>query len=311
MNNPVDMIVFAKVVEQGGFSAAAKHLQMSPSVVSKHVSRLEESLGVRLLNRTTRRLSLTEVGAAVFEHGARMSAEAKAGEAVAGEFASEARGLLRIEAGSAFGRLYVAPAIPDFLRMHPHLSIELSMSDRLVDFVKERFDLAIRADVIPGAHLVARKLAPIRWVVCATDEYLVRHGTPRTPQDLERHDCIFYRSAVSPGDVWRFRRGSTETAINVRGRYAVNDGEGVWEATRAGVGIGLIPTFVIGSAIGIGALRQVLCDYEAVGTFGTHIWLQHVAGPYVSPKIRACVDYFTERFRRDLYWDSLKLETAA
>ena len=310
MNNPVDMIVFAKVVELGGFSAAADHLQMSASVVSKHVSRLEESLGVRLLNRTTRRLSLTEVGAAVFAHGARMSAEAEAGQAVASQFSSEARGLLRIEAASAFGRLYVAPAIPDFLRLHPHLSIEMSMSDRLVDFVKERFDLAIRADVIPGANLVARKLAPIRWVVCATDDYLAAHGTPRTPQDLEHHNCIFYRSTVTPGDVWRFKAESTEVAISVRGRYVVNDSEGVWQATRAGLGIGLMPTFAIGSDIGTGTLRLLLSDYEPVGTFGSHIWLQYVAGPFVSPKIRACVDYFTERFRRDLYWDSLKLEAA-
>ncbi len=310
MNNPVDMIVFAKVVELGSFSAAAGHLQMSASVVSKHVSRLEQSLGVRLLNRTTRRLSLTEVGAAVFEHGARMSAEANAGESVASQFSTEARGLLRIEAASAFGRLYVAPAIPDFLRMHPHLSIEMSMSDRLVDFVKERFDLAIRADVIPGANLVARKLAPIRWVVCATDEYLAKHGAPRKPQDLEHHNCIFYRSPVTPGDVWRFREGSTEVAISVRGRYVVNDSEGVCEATRAGLGIGLMPTFAIGSHIGTGTLRLLLSDYEPVGTFGTHVWLQYVAGPFVSPKIRACVDYFTERFRRDLYWDRLQLEAA-
>jgi DNA-binding transcriptional LysR family regulator len=303
MNNPVDMIVFAKVVELGSFSAAADHLQMSASVVSKHVSRLEHSLGVRLLNRTTRRLSLTEVGAAVFEHGARMSAEANAGQLVASQFASEARGLLRIGAASAFGRLYVAPAIPEFLRLHPDLSIEMSMSDRLVDFVKERFDLAIGADVIPGANLVARKLAAIRWVVCASEEYLARHGTPRTPADLERHNCVFYRSSVTAGDVWRFQTGSTEIAINVRGRYLVNNSEAVWEATRMGVGVGLLPTFAIGSDIGTGSLRLLLTDYEPVGTFGSHIWLQYVAGPFVSPKIRACVDYFTERFRRDLYWD--------
>lgn len=307
MHNPVDMIVFAKVVEYESFSAAAEHLQMSPSVVSKHVSRLEQSLGVRLLNRTTRRLSLTEVGQAVFEHCARMSQEANAGEMVASQFAAEARGLLRIGAASAFGRLYVAPAIPDFLRLHPHLSIEMSMSDRLVDFVKERFDLAIGADVIPGANLVARKLAAIRWVVCATDEYLAHHGVPRTPADLERHNCIFYRSAVTPGEVWRFRSGTAEFAISVRGRYLVNDSGAVYEATKAGMGIGLMPTFAIGPSIEDGTLRLLLSGYEAVGTFGSHIYLQYVAGPFISPKIRACVDYFAERFRRDLYWDKIKL----
>jgi DNA-binding transcriptional LysR family regulator len=243
------------------------------------------------------------VGAAVFEHCVRMSAEADAGRLVASEFAAEARGLLRIGAASAFGRLYVAPAIPEFLARHPHLSIEMSMSDRLVDFVKERFDLAIGADVIPGANLVARKLAPIRWVVCASNEYLARHGMPRTPADLERHNCIFYRSAVTPGEVWRFRSGTTEIAISVRGSYLVNDSGAVCEATRMGVGIGLLPTFAIGPDLGDGSLRVLLSDYEALGTFGSHIWLQFVAGPFISPKIRACVDYFQERFRRDLYWE--------
>jgi DNA-binding transcriptional LysR family regulator len=311
MHNPIDMIVFAKVVEHESFSAAAQHLQMSASAVSKHVSRLEQSLGVRLLNRTTRRLSLTEVGEAVFAHCARMSREAEAGEMVAGHFAAEARGLLRIGAASAFGRLYVAPAIPEFLRLHPHLSIELTMSDRLADFVRERFDLAIGADVIPGANLVARKLADVKWVVCATDEYLARHGTPHTPADLERHNCVFYRSSVTPGEVWRFRRDTADFAISVQGRYLVNDSEAVCKATLAGVGVGLMPTFAIGSEVENGTLRVLLSEYEALGTFGSHVWLHYVAGPFVSPKIRACVDYFAERFRHHLYWDKVKLTAAS
>jgi DNA-binding transcriptional LysR family regulator len=298
MNNPFDMLVFAKVVELGSFAAAAGHLGMSASVVSKHVSRLERALGVRLMNRTTRQLSLTEVGAVVIEHASRVAAAAEAGERVASEFSGQARGLLRVGVALAFGRMHVAPAIPEFLRLHPDLSIELSMSDRLFDFVKERFDVVIRADIIPGANLVARKLMPIRWVVLATDAYLDRHGIPATPADLERHNCIYYRSAITPGDVWTFRKGSTETAIAVRGRYVVNDSEAVWQATRMGAGIGLMPTFAIGPEAATVQPRLLLPDYEPVGTFGTHVMVQYVTSPYVAPKIRAFVDFFTARFRR-------------
>ena len=300
MHNPLDMVVFAKVVELKSFSAAAERLDMSRSVISKHVSRLEHSLGVRLLNRTTRRLSLTDAGHAVFEHCARISKEAEASELIASSFAAEPRGVLRLSCPNAFGRMHVAPALPELLRRHPALSVELVLTDRLVDLVTERFDVAVTSDLIPGANLVVRKLAPIRWVVCATESYLEENGTPLCPADLAQHNCIYFSSPVTPGDVWRFRTGESEINVHVRGNFRVNNSEAVREAAVSGLGIALLPTFAIGPDARV--LRPVLTEYVPVGTFDSHIFAHYLTGPLVSPKVRACVDFLVERFRGDDYW---------
>lgn len=300
MHNPLDMVVFAKVVELKSFSAAAEDLDMSRSVISKHVTRLERSLGVRLLNRTTRRLSLTDAGHAVFEHCARISEEAEASELAASAFASEPRGVLRLSSASAFGRMHVAPALADLLRRYPDLAVEMVMTDRLVDLVKERFDVAITSEIIPGANLVVCRLLPIRWIVCATDEYLERHGAPHRPADLERHNCIFFSSLVTPGNVWRFRGADGETSVRVKGNFRVNNSEAVREAAVRGVGVALLPTFAVDPAAG--ALRPLLPDYVPIGTFDTHIFAHYVAGRLVPPKVRACIDFLVERFRANPDW---------
>lgn len=307
MHNPLDMVVFAKVVELKSFSAAAERLDMSRSVISKHVARLERSLGVRLLNRTTRRLSLTDAGSAVLGHCARISEEAEASEVAASAFASTPRGVLRVSSHNAFGRMYIAPALADLLHRNPDLGVEMVMTDRLVDLVKERFDVAVTSEIIPGANLVVCRLAPLRWVVCATDDYLLRHGAPRQPADLEHHNCIYFHSQVTPGNVWRFRGPGGELTVRVKGNFRVNNSEAVREAALRGLGVALLPTFTLGRGLEPSPLRMLLCDYVPTGIFDTHLFLHYVSGRLVPPKVRACVEFLVERFRTDPEWDRVSV----
>ncbi len=310
MHNPLDMIVFAKVVELKSFSAAADRLDMSRSVISKHVSRLEQSLGVRLLNRTTRRLGLTEAGHAVFEHCARVSFEAEAGELVASAFAKRPRGVLRISAPGAFGRLHLVPALPEFLRRYPEITVEMVMGDRHVDLVNERFDVAITSEPMDRSNLVVSKLAPIRWIVCASLDYLRRCGAPSEPAQLEQHNCIFYSSPVTPGNVWRFRRDGASSGVNVGGNFRVNNSEAVREAALRGVGIALLPTFAAAQDVRAGTLRVILPEYEAIGIFGPHLLVQHLAGRLVPPKVRVLIDFLLEHFDGDPVWDRMVAQAA-
>jgi DNA-binding transcriptional LysR family regulator len=300
MQQYADMVVFAKVVAYQSFSAAAERLGTTPSVVSKHVSRLEKTLGVRLLNRTTRKLSLTEAGTAVFEHCERMSIAADAGAQAAGQFVSEAMGCLKLSAPAAFGRLLVVPRLPELLGKYPGLTVEAVLQDGSVDFVDGRYDLAITSELTAGADLVAKKLTSIEWIVCATQEYLARKGVPTRPSDLERHECVFFRSRATQGDVWRFKCQDEQIAIKVRGSFVVNDSEAVREATLRGLGIGLLPTYVFYGFNEQATLRRVLPDYRPVGNFGPDIWLQFVSAIPLLQKIRVCVDFFTSRIQADL-----------
>ncbi|MCW5731549.1 MAG: LysR family transcriptional regulator, partial [Alphaproteobacteria bacterium] len=192
MENLMAMAVFARIVEAGSFTAAARRLGMSKSAVSKQVSRLEEALGTRLLNRTTRRLSLSQAGLAFHEHCARILAEAQAAEEAVQSLQAEPRGLLRVNAPMSFGILHLAPAIPDFLARYPGLRVDMDLADRYVDLVAEGFDLAIRIGRLEDSSLIARRIAPARRVVCGTPDYFARHGVPAEPADLARHNCLLY-----------------------------------------------------------------------------------------------------------------------
>lgn len=186
------MEIFARVVETKSFSGAARRLGISKSVVSKHVTQLEKSLGVQLLNRTTRRLSLTELGAAFYERCAHIVAEAEEAELIATRLHSEPRGTLRVSVPVAFGVLHIAPALADFSIPCPELRIDMAFNDRTVDLAEEGYDACVLIATEPDPKLVGRKLAPIRRKVCGTPEYFERHGTPRTPQDLRGHNCLLY-----------------------------------------------------------------------------------------------------------------------
>ncbi len=302
MNNLAGMAVFARVAEAKSFSGAARRLGVSKSAVSKQVAQLERSLKARLINRTTRRLSLTEVGAAFYEHCARMLAEAEAAELAVSRLYAEPRGVLKVTVPAAFGHLHIAPGIPDFIARHPEVSVQIVMTDRAVDLAEEGFDVAIRMTREQAPNIVARQLAPVRWAVCATPEYLKRYGTPHAPRDLARHNCLFY-SSLEASSEWRFTGSAGDTAVRVAGNFTVNNSEALREAVLKGLGIALLPTFTVGADLRGKRLQQVLGEYRAHGTFGNEVYAVYLPTRYLSPKIRAFVDFFVERFTPEPYWD--------
>jgi DNA-binding transcriptional LysR family regulator len=252
------MAIFAKVVETRGISAAAADLGLSAPTISKALTRLEQRLGCRLLNRTSRRLALTDAGRALAERAERMVAEAAAAEAEAMEQSAAPRGTVRLAAPMSFGISQVAPILPDFMRRYPEVTIDLHLSDALVDLVGDGFDLALRIGELADSSLVARRLAPVPGVVVAAPSYLVRRGRPVHPADLMAHDCFSYAYQRSRG-AWNFENAAGET-VTVRpdGRMRVNNGDAVVPAVIAGLGIAGMPDFIVRDALADGRLEQIL-----------------------------------------------------
>ena len=303
MNNPLDMFIFAKVVELRGFSNAAKQLGFSRSAVSKHVSKLEARLGARLLNRSTRKLSLTEAGHSAYAHCARIVSEVEASELSVQRFVGQARGTLRVSAPSAFGRMHVVPILPEYLQLHPDVSIDLTLSDQLVNLVEGRFDVAISSSPLVHANLIRREIAPIRWLVCASPSYLRARAAPEHPRDLRDHNCIFYTSSAVRGDLWTLTRARESHTIEVRGNLRVNNSESVRDAVLGGLGVGLLPTFAASSEVRRGALVPILTDWVPQGTFGSSLTAHFIADRQLVPKIRTLVDFLVARFGRKAPWD--------
>jgi DNA-binding transcriptional LysR family regulator len=309
LENLTGMAVFAGVAEAMSFSGAARRLGMSKAAVSKHVARLERSLGARLLNRTTRRLSLTEVGAAFYEHCARVVAEAEAAELAVSRLRSEPRGVLKVTTPAAFGHLHIASGIPDFLKRYPEMSVQMVTNDRVVDLAEEGYDVAIRMSADPAPNIVARRLAPVRWAVCASPAYLKRNRTPKAPQDLAQHNCLFYSFLAASSD-WHFKSETGDVAVRVTGNFTVSNSEALREAVLQGLGVALLPTFTVGTDIQAGSLRMLLPGYKPLGTFGTDVYAVYLPTRYLSPKVRAFVDFFVERFGPEPYWDRVPARRA-
>src|SRR5919197_1077153 len=299
--DPLDGIAaFARVVDSGSFSAAARRLKISKSAVSAHIARLEERLGIRLLNRTTRRLSLTEAGAAYYRHCARIVSEAEAAEQAAGALQREPRGTLRISAPDSFGWMHVAPAVPAFLKRYPDLGVDISLSPAHVDLVDEGLDLAIRIGVLEDSPLVVRRLASSRLIVCAAPAYLKARGVPREPDELARHNCLC--TAVLPwGDEWRLAGKRGEVRIAVGGSFRSNSAEMLRAAALDGIGIAVLPTWAGGEPLRAGALRRVLAAWEPPAST---IYAVYPGNRLMSMKVRAFVDHLARRFGRTPYWDN-------
>lgn len=293
------MAIFAHVVEEKSFSAAARRLNLSKSLVSKHIMQLEKSIGSRLLNRTTRALSLTEAGSIFYEHCARIIEELEEAKLAVSRIQSEPRGILRVSAPVAFGRLHIASALPEFLAAHPDLKIDMVTTDRFVDLAEEGYDVVVRIAGDPPPNVVARKLAPVNRRICATPEYFARHGLPQMPQDLERHNCLTY-TYFNPQDPWRLRGPDGDISVRASGDLRVNDDDALSEAVLGGLGIALLPTFIIGKALQTGRLRSVLSDYVPLER---HIYAIYLPNRHLSAKVRAFIDYFLERIGREPYWD--------
>lgn len=302
MEHLSDIAVFVQVVESGSFTTAAERLGISKSVVSKYVTRLEDRLGVRLLNRTTRRLSLTEAGEAFFSRSRRGLHELEAAEAEVSRLQEAPRGTLKLNVPMTFGIRHIAPAITDFLASYPEVSIEMNLEDRQIDLVEEGFDLAVRIAKLPDSSLVARQLCRCRHVVCATPEYLAQHDVPRTPEDLRRHNALIYRYHDTPNE-WRFAApDGRQVSVAVNGSILMNNSLALREALLQGAGIALAPTFLVGQDIQTGKLQTVLNDY---GVREISVYALYPERRHLSPKVRAFVDFMAERFIDPPYWDAL------
>ena len=290
MDNFTGMAVFARVVEANSFTEAARRLGMSKAAVSKQVSKLEERLGARLLNRTTRRLSLTEVGAAFYERCARIVAEAEEAELAVTRLNATPRGTLRIDAPVNFGMQYLAPLLPPFMLQHPDLRVDMSFNDRFVDLVEEGCDLAVRIGQLPDSSLVARKLAETRSVICAAPSYWDRHGRPHDPSELAIHDCFAY-SYLATGSEWRLQGPAGNVAVRVSGSLAANNGDVLRQAAVAGLGVVAMPVFIVCDDLRDGRLEPVLRDWEPA-TRG--IYAVYPQNRHLSAKVRAFVDHLVD-----------------
>jgi DNA-binding transcriptional LysR family regulator len=293
--------VFTQVVEAGSFSAAAGKLGLSATATSRHVADLEEHLHTRLLNRTTRRVSLTETGRAFYERSVQQLADLDEAEQEAQRAAAVPRGTLRLTASVNFGVRHVAPAIAAFLAAHAEVRFDVSLSDRIVDLVEEGFDLAIRIGSPGSENVVARKLGETRLVPCASPAYLAVHGAPNVPEDLARHNCFTYEY-VAPRNLWRFRdAGGAERAVRVSGTLHSNNGDLLAEAAALGAGIVFEPAFIVGPDVRAGRLVPLLQDFEPPAT---PIYAVYPSRKHLSAKVRLFVEFLVERFAKGQDWSA-------
>jgi len=295
-----DMSVFVQVVDAGSFTVASEKLGMSKSVVSKYVSRLEDRLGARLLNRTTRKLSLTEAGRGFYERSQRILEEINEAEAEVTRLQDHPRGRLRINAPMSFGILHIAPALPDFIAQFPQISVDMNLDDRKLDVIEEGFDVSVRIAELPDSSLVAKRLGPCRHLVVASPAYLDRHGTPTSPDDLGKHKILTFSYQESTY-LWHFlSRDNQIISTAVEGTVQTNNSLAIREALLGGLGIARIPTFVVGRDIQEGRLTPLLVDYKILEM---SIYLVYPVRRHLSPKVRAFVDFMASRICGEPYWD--------
>mgnify|MGYP003703463705 FL=1 len=293
-----EMATLVAVVDAGSFVQAAERLRSSKAAVSRIVADLEGRLGARLLNRTTRRLSLTEAGQAYVERCRQILDEVDEADGLAGMSTSRAVGLLRVNAPYTFGVVHLAPLWGPFMQMHPDVTLDISLSDRVVDLVEEGFDLAVRISDMPDSSLVTRRLAGSAVVMCAAPDYLHEHGHPRTLEDLAHHHIIAY-SYWRQGDTWSFDSPQGRQAVLTRPRLRANNGDICRAAALAGQGIVLQPTFLVGEDIQQGRLVRVLPELVApeLGVYAVYPSRKHL-----SAKVRALVDFLSDAFRDCAGW---------
>ncbi len=295
-----DIAVFAQVVESGSFTAAAERLSLSKSVVSKYVTRLENHLGARLFNRTTRRLSLTEVGRTFYERSRVGLREIEEAEAEVSRLQSEPRGTLRVNAPMSFGVMHIAPALPEFMARYPDLSVEVNFDDRKIDVIEGGFDVSIRISDMADSSLIARRLGPCKHVVVASPDYLRQHGSPTLPGDLGKHRIVSYQYQDSLLE-WQFRKpGEPPASVAVSGAIQMNNSMAVRNAVLAGAGIARVPTFVVGSDLQEGRLTCLLSQYE---TLEISIYAVFPQRRHLSPKVRAFVEFMAGHISDQPYWD--------
>ena len=305
MDRVGDLALFLRVLDLGSISAAARSLDLSVAVASQRLKRLERDLGVRLLHRTTRQLHATPEGAALAEQGRALVEDLEALTGGLRQAATEVAGTLRLTASASFGRQYLSPLLPEFLARYPRVKVSVNLNDQLLDLVSSGFDMAIRIGALEDSSLVARKLAPNRRVICASPEYVRRHGMPNSPEELARHECLMLVGSQGRQDLWRLHdRAGREIAVRVSGRFESNLGELLRDAAVAGLGIAVHSTWHVNEDLRAKRLVPVMPDY---GVAESGIYAVMPQRRLIPPRVRAFSDFLAERFGEHPPWEQYEL----
>lgn len=288
-----EMRVFAAVVDAGSFVNAAESLGLSKQAVSRYVGDLESRLGVRLLRRTTRRLSLTDEGQVFYARCSELLGNIDDAEAEITSRTGEASGPLKVNVPLSFGLLHLAPLWPQFMRLHPKVTLDVTLVDRVVDLVEEGFDLAVRIARLPSSSLISRKLTSTRVILCASPQYLQQRGTPSHPSDLAHHDVISY-SLLSTGESWEFTGPDGRVSVKVAPRMRTNSGDTCRAAALQHQGIILQPSFIVGADLVAGTLVEVLPAYHSIEL---DVYAVYPSRKFLAPKVRLLIDFLVEAFR--------------
>ncbi len=294
------MEAFTRVAIAGSFSAAAQEMRLSKAAISKYVSTLEDRLGARLLNRSTRRLSLTEIGQAYFQHCNRILAEIEEADLAVSRHHAEPCGRLRVSAPVCFGVLHVTPAVAAFLKLYPRLRIELNLHDRLIDPIEEGYDLALRLGPMPDSSLISRRIASATAFLCASPDYLAQHGLPASAYDLRHHNCLRLADMFDR-DEWLIEGPDGDELFTIGGNLRVNNADALRSSVIAGLGIAPLPDYVAGRDIAEGRLVRLLPEYKTP-SLDVHAVYPH--NRHLSTKVRVFIDFLAARFRDHPDWST-------
>ncbi len=294
-----DLRIFARVAAVQNLSSVGTELGLTPGTISKRIQALEDELRVRLFDRTTRSIRITEEGTTFLAHAERILIEIESARASVGDNATRPKGTLKISAPASFGRLFVAPAISGFMRLYPEIEIHIDLSDRVVNLQEEGYDVAIRAGVLSDSALIAKRLAPDRQIIVASPRYVEIHGMPRTPADLGHHECFVLGNHAQ----WQFSRAANVFGVRVGGRLRSNDGGMLRYAALEGHGLLQTSELLVREDISSGDLVKVLADYEVIAE--SAIWALYPSSKHVLPKLRVLLDFLAPWFR-DVYGTTME-----
>jgi DNA-binding transcriptional LysR family regulator len=292
-----DLEIFARVVRAGNMSAAGREMGLTPAVVSKRISQLEQRLGARLFQRTTRQLTLTETGAGYFRRVVDILSLYEEAEDFISRGNTSPRGVLKVSVPTTFSRLHVAPHLHTFLARYPEIRLDLHVGDAQVDIVREGFDLAIRTGELPDSSLVARRIAPDNRAICATRSYLQKHGEPRTLAELESHSCL----TVDTAEVWRLHTPGGEVHFRPSGSVRCNSNDFVRELVVAGAGVGMLSTWDVGPALRDGSLRVILPEHRGDPDRAVHA--VYPTREFMPAKVAALIDFLAQLYGPTPYWE--------
>ncbi|MGH1373764.1 MAG: LysR family transcriptional regulator [Cellvibrionaceae bacterium] len=289
--------LFIRIAALHNISLAGKELGLSPAVSSAHISKLEQSLGVRLIHRTTRRVSLTEEGEAFLPHAQDLLENVESARASVGAGNVNPQGRLRVAASASFGRMHLLPALRDFLTRYPDLSVDIHLSDSVLDMVEGGFDIAIRDAALQDSTLIARKLAPVKRIVCASPDYLAKHGEPKSPDDLCSHSCV----SLMGLETWEFNGPQGVQVVKTNNRLRTDNGEAARDAGSNGLGVTLCSNWCCYEQLKRGELVEILKDFPL--TSKTNIWAVYPSSRLLAPKVRVFIDHLSEYFGDSPYWE--------